>query len=220
MLSSRTTVSTRVLMVATMVEQNSPECQEKSEATLDSKGFFKRVCLALGTESPTEIGRRIGLSKSAIGLWKKGNMPGGATIKGVVSVANVANVSLDWLMTGKRYEPTIQTKLQNAERAGAFLMNNYFKPEVAAALKQWAGNNGEMVCALVCLLAEKALAIQPPSRTIAEIAADYLAPTSKEEKRKAETPVVPDDVAQADADQGQDNQNEPGAEGLATNRSD
>ena len=167
-----------------MVEQNSPDCQEKSGVILDSAGFFKRVCLVLSTESTTEIGRRVGLSKSAINLWKKGQMPGGTTLEGVVRVANVANVSLEWLLTGQGEMPTIRTRQQRAEEAAAFL-RDHFKPEVAAALKQWAGNDPELLCEFACVLVEKALQMQPSSRTIAEVAADYMASTTKGKKGSA-----------------------------------
>jgi SOS-response transcriptional repressor LexA len=69
---------------------------------LDAKGFFARVCEAMGTESAPEIARKLGISKNAVYFWANGNMPGLKGLKNVLKVAATTNTSLVWLLTGQR----------------------------------------------------------------------------------------------------------------------
>ncbi|MGH9943326.1 MAG: hypothetical protein ACRD9R_13335 [Pyrinomonadaceae bacterium] len=71
--------------------------------SLDPKGFFGRVCVALGVQpgrgAKAKIAKKLGFSKSSAGLWEKGEMPGINSLQHVVKVSELSNTSLHWLLT-------------------------------------------------------------------------------------------------------------------------
>lgn len=67
---------------------------------LDPQGFFGRVCKVLNAKNAPEIARKLGISKHAVYLWEKGNMPGVNHLRNVARAAEVGGVSLHWLLTG------------------------------------------------------------------------------------------------------------------------
>lgn len=79
--------------------------QEESSALLDSAGFYKRVCEALGLEpgrgTKAQIAKMLDITKSAAGSWEHGEMPGRDSLKNVVRISELTNTSLHWLLTGE-----------------------------------------------------------------------------------------------------------------------
>ncbi|PYP84460.1 MAG: hypothetical protein DMF61_19840 [Blastocatellia bacterium AA13] len=68
---------------------------------LDEKGFYKRVCQVMETESANEIACRLSLTKHAIYLWKEGAMPGGRVNRVVAQISELTGTSIHWLLTGE-----------------------------------------------------------------------------------------------------------------------
>lgn len=124
---------------------------------LDPKGFYKRVCKALGLESAPEIGRRLGLTKHAIYLWKKGKMPGYAALQTVARVAELGNTNIQWLLTGEGEAPKNTLTSQETGNVVKFFMNTHMKPEVAEQLTERVGDDGDELARLICSLVEQGL---------------------------------------------------------------
>lgn len=79
--------------------------QEQSIVTLDSAGFYVRVCEALGVDpgrgSKAKIARILGFTKTTAGSWEKGDMPGAAALHHVAKVSELSGTSLHWILTGE-----------------------------------------------------------------------------------------------------------------------
>ena len=73
--------------------------------SLDSTGFYERVCEALGVKpgrgSKAQIARKLGFTKTTAGSWEKGEMPGMNSLQHVAKVSELTNASLHWLLTGQ-----------------------------------------------------------------------------------------------------------------------
>ena len=65
---------------------------------IDAKGFFDRVCHALGSTSLTQIGAMVGLTKHSAMQWKKGGM---ASVETIAAIAKLGGVSMHWLISGR-----------------------------------------------------------------------------------------------------------------------
>ncbi|PYP87114.1 MAG: hypothetical protein DMF61_10735 [Blastocatellia bacterium AA13] len=124
---------------------------------LDRTGFYKRVCQALGIDSAPEIGRRLGVTKHAIYLWKKGSMPGYAALRTVARVAELGNTSIQWLLTGEGEAPKNTLSSQETGNVVKFFMNTHMTPEIAAQLTKRAGDDGDELARLICSLVEQGL---------------------------------------------------------------
>lgn len=73
--------------------------------SLDSKGFYIRVCEALGIEpgrgAKAKIASTVGVTKTTAGSWEQGDMPGTNSLQSVAKISELSGASLHWLLTGK-----------------------------------------------------------------------------------------------------------------------
>lgn len=80
-------------------------CQGKNKALLDSTNFFDRVCSALGIPNvygaKAKVAEITGISKTAVGLWDKGEMPGKESLQNLARISELSGTSLHWLLTGE-----------------------------------------------------------------------------------------------------------------------
>lgn len=72
--------------------------QVKSEFKPDYDGFFDRVKEAMNLENAPKIAQKLGLEKQSVYGWAKGSLP---RVETLVVIAEIGQVSLHWLITGK-----------------------------------------------------------------------------------------------------------------------
>lgn len=72
---------------------------------LETEHFFDRVCEALGYENKygvkSKIATQIKVSKTTVGAWESGKVPGAEGLKNLLEVAKLSGASLHWLLTGE-----------------------------------------------------------------------------------------------------------------------
>ena len=122
----------------------------------------------MGIDSPPEIGRRLGVTKHAIYLWKKGKMPGYTALRTVARVAELGNISIQWLLTGEGEAPP------ERKHGIGDLVESHLKPETASKIRERAGNDADKMARLICSLVEQGLEaeqfIRAQSEKIEELA--------------------------------------------------
>jgi transcriptional regulator with XRE-family HTH domain len=73
--------------------------------TLDTEHFFDRVCDAMGLIRRyginAEIARKLDISKTAVGYWAEGKVPGADALKNLLKISESSGASLHWLLTGE-----------------------------------------------------------------------------------------------------------------------
>lgn len=78
--------------------------QQKLQSKMENGSFHTRLHQAIGEESETSFARRAGIAKSGLNRILKGGTP---TLDILIAIANTAQVSIDWLATGKRPSPKL-----------------------------------------------------------------------------------------------------------------
>jgi repressor LexA len=107
---------------------------------LDPKGFFNRICEALGAQNAPDVARKLGISKHAVYLWANGKMPGLNGLKNVIKIAELSGASLYWLLTGQGAGDTVGSERGAPASSGQLIVE--FTEPVIAVLKQLAAEKG------------------------------------------------------------------------------
>ena len=102
---------------------------------LDTAGFYKRVCEAMGTDSPVEIARKLGMTKHAAYAWSKGGMPGKSRLGMVARLSMRTGTSIHYLLTGE------------GSLLGALVPG--LSPELAREITLRAGKSGQEVTSVI-----------------------------------------------------------------------
>jgi SOS-response transcriptional repressor LexA len=69
---------------------------------IDYEGFVERVRQCLSASNIPQIAEKLGLEKQTVYNWQKGSLPRPEKIE---QIANLGQVSLDWLLTGNEKKP-------------------------------------------------------------------------------------------------------------------
>lgn len=107
----------------------------ENKSLLDSQGFFSRICEALGEHdsygAQARIADKLGISRTAVGQWKEGQMPGRESLQNVALVAELSNTSLHWLLTGEG-ERSLEPKKPNVVAIFKEIIRDVVREEISA----------------------------------------------------------------------------------------
>ncbi len=119
---------------------------------IDAKGFFDRVCQALGTTSLTQIGNKVGLTKHSATQWKKG---GFASVETIAAIAKLGGVSMHWLISGKEAPNEIKLDPMDAGNVAFLYANSNLPAEFVQKNLQRVGGDltkfGKLLAKLILL---------------------------------------------------------------------
>lgn len=128
---------------------------------LDSEHFFERVCEALGIHNglgaKSKIAQRLGISKTSVGLWEKGEMPGRNSLESLDKIAQLSNASLHWLLTGEG--PMLVTGKEDASAAP-----DVVRAGLPKSGETIAGGDIEALKALIRSVIQEEMADRPKKR--------------------------------------------------------
>ena len=122
---------------------------------LDTAGFYKRVCEAMGTDSPVEIARKLGMTRHAAYAWSKGGMPGKSRLGMVARLSMLTGTSIHYLLTGE------------GSLLGALVPG--LSPELAREITLRAGKSGQEVTSVIEELIMTGMAAEKLWADMAEI---------------------------------------------------
>lgn len=112
--------------------------QQESATLLDSAGFYKRVCEALGIDpgrgAKAKIAKIVGITKTTAGSWEQGEMPGARSLQSLESISKLSNASLHWLLTGKGPKEVIETSTASAVKIEP--RESEVSPEIRQAIRK------------------------------------------------------------------------------------
>ena len=119
---------------------------------LDSAGFYKRVCEAMGTESPVEIARKLGMTKHSAYAWSKGGMPGMNRLSAIARLSKLKSISIHYLLTGEGPSGIMPTPATGGGYDRAYALVPGLSPELTREVTLHARKRGREVTAVIAEL--------------------------------------------------------------------